>query len=253
MLPSASRLLIEVHGREHALLVPVEVLAGLEEVRLGDVRRVDQLVVVGDQPLAHVVLDLVADDPALGVEHRESRADLVREGEQVELGAELAVVALGGLLHARLVGAQLVLARPRGAVDALQLLVLLVAAPVGGGDAGERPAVADHAGVRQVRAAAEVLPDRLAGLRVDVVVDGQLARADLDALRRVERGGVAVLHAALQADQLQLVRLAGELGARLVVGDDPADEPLARALDARHLLLERLQVFRSEGVGTSKS
>ena len=106
--------------------------------------------------------------------------------EQVELGAELAVVALGGLLEAGLVRAQLVLGRPRGAVDALQLLVLLRAAPVGGGDAGERAAVADHAGVRQVRAAAEVLPDRLAGLGVDVVVDGELGAADLDALLGVE-------------------------------------------------------------------
>ena len=77
--------------------------------------------------------------------------------------------------------------------------------------------------------------------------------ADLDALRLVERGGVAVLDAALQADQLQLVRLARELGARLVVGDDPADEPLARSLDARHLLLERLQVLGSEGVERRRS
>ena len=92
------------------------------------------------------------------------------------------MVALRRLLEAVLVRAQLVLVGPRGAVDALQLRVLLGAAPVGGGDAHQGLAVADHAGVRQVRAAAEVLPDRLAGLRVDVVVDGELARADLDRL-----------------------------------------------------------------------
>ncbi len=97
--------------------------------------------------------------------------------------AELAVVALGRLFEPLLVGAQLVLRGPRGAVDALQLRVLLAPAPVRAGDAGERPAVADHAGARHVRAAAEVLPDRLA-VAVHVVVDRQLAGADLDARRR---------------------------------------------------------------------
>ena len=38
-------------------------------------------------------------DAALRVEHREARADLVGEREQVELGAELAVVAPLGLLE----------------------------------------------------------------------------------------------------------------------------------------------------------
>nr|BFF11349.1 hypothetical protein GCM10025699_26520 [Microbacterium flavescens] len=74
---------------------------------------------------AGVLLHLAADDAAARVPHRQTRADLVREREQVELLAELAVVALGGLLEALLVGAQLVLRRPRGAVDALQLRVLL--------------------------------------------------------------------------------------------------------------------------------
>ena len=158
--------------------------------------------------------------------HREARADLLGEAEQVEFAPELAVVALRGLLEAVLVGAQLVFRRPRGAVDALQLRVLLGAAPVRGGDAHERPAVADHAGVRQVRSAAEVLPDRLARLRVDVVVDRELAAADLDRLV-VVAAALAVTGAALEPDELELVRLARELGACLVVGDDPAHEALA--------------------------
>ena len=67
---------------------------------------------------------------------------------------------------------------------------------------------------RQVRAAAEVLPGH-AAVAAEVVVDGQLAAADLGA-RAVRR---RVAGRALEADQLELVRLVRELGARLVVGD----------------------------------
>ncbi len=149
------------------------------------------------------------------------------------------MVALGGLLQAVLVFAQFVLRRPRSAVDALQLRVLLAAAPVGGGDAGEVPAVADHAGAGQVRTAAEVFPDHLAVAR-RVVVDGEFARADLDGctLRR--------FLAALEPDQLELERLVGEFGTRLVVGDDTTDEALALADDALHLLRDGLEVFGRE-------
>ena len=48
---------------------------------------------------ARVVLQLAADDAALRVEHRQARADLVGEAEQVELRAELAVVAAGRLVE----------------------------------------------------------------------------------------------------------------------------------------------------------
>ena len=112
-----------------------QVAGQLEEVRLGDVRGVDELEALLDVPTADVVLHLPRMMPPFGWKTGEAAADLLGEGEQVELGAELAVVALGGLLEAVLVRAQLVLGRPRGAVDALQLRVLLRAAPVGGGDA----------------------------------------------------------------------------------------------------------------------
>ena len=55
---------------------------------------------------------------------------------------------------------------------------MLQAAPVGGGGAGEGKG-RDVAGVGNVGTTAQVLPHHLAGLAVDVVVDGQLARTDL--------------------------------------------------------------------------
>ena len=97
----------------------------------------DELVAGRLVALARVVLHELADEAALGVEDGEARADLVREAEQVELDAELAVIALGGLLEAVQVLLEVRLRRPRGAVDALELRALLVAAPVGAGDPHE--------------------------------------------------------------------------------------------------------------------
>ena len=130
-------------------------------VRLGDVRGVDELVAGLLVAAARVVLHHPPDGPALGVEHRQPAADLGREREQVELGAELAVVALLGL------GEQLQVAScasrdcPGGAVDPLQLRVLLAAAPVGAGGAHQLER-RDLPGGRQVRPAAQVLPAQLA-------------------------------------------------------------------------------------------
>ena len=51
---------------------------------------------------------------------------------------------------------------------------------------------------------------------------------------------------ALEADQLELVRLVRELVPGLLVGHHPAGEPLALLDDLAHPGLDRLQVFRGE-------
>ena len=61
---------VELHGRVHAVGVPIEVSRHLEQVALGDVRRVDELIPGSDVTLARVVLHLGADDAALRMEHR---------------------------------------------------------------------------------------------------------------------------------------------------------------------------------------
>ncbi len=101
-----------------------------------------------------------------------------------------------------------------------------------------------QAGAGQVRAAAQVLPDDLLGLAPGaphVLVDRQPAEADLDRPRLVVAAGVA-----LEPDQLELVRLVGQLGARLVLGEVPAPEGLALLDDPLIDLLERLEVLRGE-------
>ena len=92
--------------------------------------RADVLEALLDVPLADVVLHHPLDHPALGVEDGQAGADLVGEAEQVELAAQLAMVALLGLLEPVEVGVERFLGLPGGAVDPLELLVLLVAAPV---------------------------------------------------------------------------------------------------------------------------
>ncbi|MBG9887287.1 hypothetical protein ABE10_12280 [Bacillus toyonensis] len=233
-------LLVHPHRREHVVLVVDEVVRLPEQVFLRDVRRVHVGVAALDVPTARVLLHLAADDPSARVPHRHARAQLVREGEQVKLLAQAPVVALRRLLQPLLVGAKLVLRRPRGAVDALQLGVLLAPAPVRTGDACEIPAVADHAGARKMRTSAEVLPHHLA-VTGHVVVDRQLPLADLD------RGALCRLLASLEADELELERLVAELFARLVIRHDAADEPLPFANDPLHLLGDRLDVVRGEG------
>ena len=163
--------------------------------------------------------------------------------EQVEVGAELAVVAAGGLLQQLEVLLERVAGRPRGAVDPLQLRVLLGAAPVGGGRPHELER-ADQPGAGQVRAAAQVGPAGLAGLGVDVVVDGQLAAgADLHDLGRVQA-------VALDVDQFELVRLVGQLGLGLVeVREAAPAEPLARLDDLLHALLDLGEVVGLERLG----
>ena len=80
---------------------------------------------------------------------------MLREVEQVELHAEPAVVALARLLEPLEVRVEVGLRVERGAVDAGQLLVVLVAAPVRAGEAGQLERL-DRLRVLQVRAAAEV-------------------------------------------------------------------------------------------------
>src|SRR5919107_971112 len=79
------RALVELHGRVHAVGVPVQVTRGLEELPLRRVRGVDELVALLLVAAPRVVLHDPADDAALGVEDGEAGADLLRDREQVEL------------------------------------------------------------------------------------------------------------------------------------------------------------------------
>ena len=242
VLAGRAPLVVEVHRREHAVGVPVEVARLLEQRRLGDVGRVDELVAALLVAPARVVLHEPAHETALGVEHGQARADLVGEREQVQLGAELAVVALLGLLEPLEVRLQVGGRRPRRAVDALELGVLLAPLPVGAGDAHELEVPEEVPRRRHVGAAAQVDEARVAGERRRVLGLGRrvLVGAHQAGLggRHGVRGGVV--------DDLELVAVPGEdgpggLGRQLV-----ADEGLRLGDDLAHAGLDALEVVDLE-------
>ena len=196
-----------------------------------------------------VVLQLAPDDPALRVEHGEAGPDLVREAEQVEVGAELAVVAAGRLLQQLQVVLELLAGGPGGPVHPLQLRVFLGTAPVGRGGAHQLDRRALISFVRrQVRTATQVGPDDLLGRRVDVVVDRELGRRRPRPPR--PRPGRRPGPVALHVDELQLVRLVGQLRLGLVDRlEAAAPEQLAGLDDLLHPLFEPAEVVGLERLG----
>ena len=152
---------VQFHGGEHVLRVVAVVAGGLPEVGAGDVRGEDERVAAAEILVAHPVFHLFADEAALGMPEDEAGAGELLNGEQVELLAEQAMVALLGFFELVEVVVELLLGVERRAVDALELRVLLVAQPVGSGDVEQLEGL-DASGGRDVRAAAEV--GELAGL-----------------------------------------------------------------------------------------
>ena len=142
---------------------------------------------------------------------------------------EPAVVAPLRLLDAVQIGFQVVFAGPGGAVDALQLCLVVVAPPVGAGQFGQLERLADKTRRRLVRPAAEVQP-------LALVVDGD----------RLGLGQVA--------DQFGLVALAS----LLEVGDGGFARPRLAAErriaghDLAHLRLDPGQVLQAEGLVASE-
>src|SRR4029077_4164171 len=97
------------------------------------------------------------DGPALRVPEHHARAFFL-EVEEVELAAELAVVALLRFLDLLEISVEFFLLGERRAVDAGQHRVVAVAAPIGAGHLLQLEGVADLAGRGHVRTAAEVEP-----------------------------------------------------------------------------------------------
>jgi len=187
------------------------------------VRREDLLVAGLEELGGDEVLQLLADDRAVRGPEDQALADLLVDVEELELLAELAVVALLGLLGAGEGLLELLLRGEGGAVDALELLVLLVAAVVGAGDVEQLERL-DLRGVAHVRAGAEV--DELA-----VLVEGDgLARRDV----------------AEAADLVGVLAALAEQFLGLLAGALEALELLVLLGDAAHLFLDLHEVLGRE-------
>ncbi len=172
-----------------------------------------------------VVLHELAHEAALGVEHGQAAADLGREGEEVELGAELAVVAALGLFEAVEVLGQGLVGLPRGAVDALEHRPVLVAPPIRTGHLHELER-AQAGGGRHVGATAQVGP---------AVVPVDAHRTAFGAFLRVDA-----------LDDLHLEGLVGETLEALLAGELLAHERLVLAHDLPHPGLDPAEVVLAE-------
>ena len=239
-------LTVELHRREHAVRVPIQVTRLLEKVTLGHVRGVDEGVAGCHVTLTRVLLHGHTHDATVRVEYRKTRTDLVWEGEQIQLIAKTAVIALLSLLEHGHVLVELFLRLPRRAVDTLQTSIVLVASPVGSGRTGQCEC-RDVLRRWHVRATAQVMPLHLARAGIDVVVVGQLACTDFSSFVRIW------VDVALVVDQFELVRLILEiLGCFLHGCVDTADKLLALLDDLLHTPFKRFQIFRRKRLGDIK-
>jgi hypothetical protein len=239
--------LVELHGRVHAVGVPVEVAAGLEQLGLGDVRREHELVAGALVLGTAVVLHELADQAALGVVERKAAADLGGKVEQVQLEAELSVVALRRLFQLVEVGFERLAAVPRRAIDALQLCVVLVASPIGAGHPQELEMPEVPPGVLDVRSPAQVDEARsaverrmLLGLGRRVLV-GAYGPGGARGRHRIRRR---------VADDLELQGVVGEDPAGVVGRDLIAHERLLLVDDLAHAGVDAVEVVRREGGAT---
>ncbi|MNS67489.1 hypothetical protein D3C72_1007440 [compost metagenome] len=212
----------------HVLVVVAEVAAGAEHLGIVGEGGDHLVVLVAVVKLADELHEAVVDESTLRQEEGHGRRHLV-EHEEVELLAELAVVALGGLFQPGHVGLE-VLGRPvGGGVDALEHLVLLVAAPVRAGHRQELE-VLDQVGVGHVGATAQVAPVALA-----VNGDGRVGVLREDILENLGLVGLA---------------LAAELGSQRadLAGRHHAAVHVELGLgEALHLFFDLLEVFGGEG------
>ena len=101
-----------------------------EQVQPRDIRRAHVEVAARELLVDDETLQLATDRRPVGQPQREARTDPVVDSEKLQVLAELLVVAELGLFQELHVVLELARRRPGGAVDAGQLGLLLVAAPV---------------------------------------------------------------------------------------------------------------------------
>src|SRR5579872_5344003 len=146
---------VPAFGDEHVVAEILPVAGRLPQAAVEQQRALDLMVAGGIEAAAHIGLDRAVEAPAFRVP--EDAADrLLAEMKQIKFATELAVVAPLGLGEAEEVLVELLLARPSSAVDALQLRVIRVAAPIGASDMHQLERLPEPTGRRQMRAPAKV-------------------------------------------------------------------------------------------------
>src|SRR6218665_125700 len=208
-------------GHEHVLAVLVPVTGFLPQALVENLWPLDLLIAVVAVHAPHVLLDLLPQRPALGMpEHGAGR--MLVDVEQIELAAELAVIAFFCLFEHRQVLLQRLLAGPGRAVYALQHLVAMVAAPVRAGHLHQLEEL-QLARARDMGATAQVL-ERAFPVQADLFVTGD-AGNDL---------GLVVFPQAL------------EIGDRRIARQHPAQHRLVFGGKLGHAFLHGRQIIWRE-------
>ena len=220
----AEHLALDRLADEHVGPVLLPVARLLPEGAVQHLGCLDLDIAGGVEAAAHIGLQHAPQHPAFGVPEDHAPA-LFLHVEQAHGLADAAVVALLGLLDAEKIGVQIGLRRPGRRIDALQLGVAVVAAPVGARQLGQLEGLADEFGRGEVRSPAQVLPGAL-------VID-----ADVLGRRQV-------------ADDLGLVAFAHglETGDGLVARQHLAADLLVTVDDLGHPLFDPGEVVGREGL-----
>src|SRR6185312_14701117 len=175
--------------------------------------------------IAHPVLELLADNATLRMEENQSRTSQFLNTEQIEFLADLPVIALLRLFELVEVIFNVLLRKEDGAVDALELLILLVALPVRAGNRRQSEGL-ELRSIRHVRTAAEIDEVRPEGVFGKRIIGLLLNELDLHGLIHFD-----VL--------LNAFRLAGQ----------PAFERETFGLQLPHLLFNLFEIFGRERLG----
>src|SRR2546429_1627883 len=122
--------IVELHRVEHVLAVITLMPRSKKQLPPRHMRRIDQRVAALHVLLAHPVFHLFADDATLGMPENQTRSGQFLNRKQIELLPQHAMVALLRLFDLLEMSVEIFLREERSPVDALQLLILLVAQPV---------------------------------------------------------------------------------------------------------------------------
>ena len=143
------------HRREHRFGVVGEVPTLSVQALARDVRRANALISRRELGFFRELFEFFDNGRAAREPHRQAGTDVVVENEELQFLAKLAMIALLRFLEHREVVVELLFCFEGGAVNALELRILLVAFIVSARDAGELER-ADVSGAHDMRPGAKV-------------------------------------------------------------------------------------------------
>ena len=218
-----------VGDHEHILAIFAPVARLLPLARVHHLRCLDLAIAARVHLAPHIGFELTPDLVALGMPENAAMRFFLQV-EQIHLAAQLAVVALGGLFQPHQMLLELFLVEPGGAVNARQLRVLLVAAPIGAGRAHKLEGLRIKlAGRSQMRSAAHVEPRALTA-RLARPVDRQLF----------------IIGQGLGPFGLERLTFAFPLGDQRLARPRLAHKRFIRLDDLAHLLLNDGKIFEAK-------